>query len=64
MSKQSMSGDKTGWKRGAGEYSRSYPKLDRYEPRNAAESLDAKLDATGYRNDGYSAEVSRSKRGR
>lgn len=29
MSKQSSPGDKSGWKRGAGAYSKSYPKLDR-----------------------------------
>ncbi len=27
MSKQSMPGDKSGWKRGAGNYSKSYPGL-------------------------------------
>ena len=55
--------DATGHKRGAGEYSRSYPTLaqPKINPNTAREIYGA-LDEVGYRNDGYAAPVSKGSR--
>lgn len=43
-----MSGDADGWKRGAGPYSRSYPKLDRPETYEKKPLKSAKSPSGGY----------------
>jgi hypothetical protein len=53
--------DATGWKRGCGPYSMSYPKVDQYRPPGSQRSLDSDLDDVGYRNDGLAAPVSKSR---
>jgi hypothetical protein len=64
MSKQSMPGDKTGWKRGQGPYSQSPPKLDELGSPDTTVDRSAEVNEVGNRNNGYAAEVSRNKRSR
>lgn len=49
MSKQSMPGDKTGWRRGAGSYSKSYADLSRKDNPDSKRELEPdSYDGNGY----------------
>lgn len=65
-------GDRTGWKRGAGPYSKNYAKpetagefklyADPARPQKRGKDVAGKITEAADRNDGYSAEVSSGKR--
>jgi hypothetical protein len=63
MSKQSMPGDKTGWKRGAGTYSRSYANLNQKGNPDSTVNREADVDR-GSTNGGYAGPLPKGKKNR
>jgi hypothetical protein len=61
MSKQSMPGDKSGWKRGAGAYSKSYADLDHYGTPDSKVSRESDINR-GSGNGGYASALPKPKR--